>query len=299
MVAAIEAGGTKIVVGAGRSWQEVRDGEKLVVPTGRPEEGLAAIAEWIGATTGRAVAAVGVASFGPLDLARGVIGATPKPGWAGLDWFKALAHHFPEAAVGVDTDTNGAALAEWRWGAGSDRDVTVYLTVGTGIGAGIVVAGRVMHGLIHPELGHMRVPRQPEDSFEGVCPFHGDCLEGLASGPAVAARWGVPGDRLPPGHPAWALEARYLAAALADLTFMMSPQILIVGGGVAAAPGLLDSVRAGVRALIGGYLDSPLLSERIDEYIVTPGLGSDSGVLGAFALGREALDRRMAERPGG
>lgn len=291
-VAAIEAGGTKVVCGVGRSWQEVRDGEKLVVPTGAPEQTVPAVAAWLGERcAGGGPAAVGVASFGPLDLARGCVGPTPKPGWSGFDWPAALRHHYPWAAVAVDTDTNGAALAEWRWGAGEGLDVVVYLTVGTGVGGGVVTGGRVLHGLVHPEVGHMRIPHQADDPFGGTCPFHGDCLEGLACGPAVQARWGVPGDRLPPDHPAWKLESRYLAAGVTNLALIVSPQVIVMGGGVMEVPGLLASVRSEVRSLVAGYIDSPLLDDEIDRYVVAPRLGSDSGVLGAFALGREALQR--------
>lgn len=290
-MAAIEAGGTKIVCAAGRSWQEVRAGEKLVVPTARPEEAVDAFTGWLAERHPQGPDAIGVASFGPLDLAGGRVGPTPKPGWAGFDWPAALRGRFPATAVAVDTDTNGAALAEWRWGSGRGLDVVLYLTVGTGIGGGLVAGGRLLHGLVHPEMGHMRVPHDADDPFGGNCPFHGDCLEGLAAGPAVAARWGTPGDRLPPGHPAWALESRYLAAAVTNLVLVTSPQVVIMGGGVMSVPGLLPAVRAGVRALLAGYVDSPMLGEGIDRYIVGPGLGADSGVLGALALGQAVLGR--------
>lgn len=290
-VAAVEAGGTKVVCAVGHTWQEVRAGEKLVVPTGTPEATVSAVAAWLRERCPDGPAGVGVASFGPLDLARGCVGPTPKPGWAGFDWPSALRRHFPRSAVSVDTDTNGAALAEWLWGAGEGLDVVVYLTVGTGIGGGAVIGGRLLHGLVHPEIGHMRIPHDPGDPFEGTCPFHGDCLEGLASGPAVQARWGVPGDRLLPDHPAWALESRYLAVAVANLTLTLSPQVIVMGGGVMAVPGLLSSVQSGVRSVLAGYISSDLLAERIDRYVVAPGLGTDSGVLGAFALGQAALGR--------
>ncbi len=301
-VAAIEAGGTKVVCAVGRAWEDVRDGEKFVVATTTPERTVASVAAWLRQRCPEGPAAMGVAAFGPLELTTGRVGPTPKPGWAGFDWPAALRGHFPGTVVAVDTDTNGAALAEWRWGAGQDRDVVVYVTVGTGIGGGAVIGGRVLHGLIHPEIGHMRIPHDVEDPFEGICPFHRDCLEGLASGPAVEARWGRPGRLLPPDHPAWDLESRYLAAAVANLALVLSPNMVVMGGGVMAVPGLLASVRARVRDLMGGYMDSAALGEGIDRYIVEPALGPAAGVLGAFALGRDALTRRRPEtgpgRPG-
>ncbi len=301
LVAAIEAGGTKFVCAAGRSWQEVRAAEKYVVPTGRPEETLRAVTGWFDARHGPGrIAAVGVASFGPLDLRQGRIGPTPKPGWSGFDWRAAVAGWRPDAAFGLETDTNGAGVAEWTWGAGAGSEVCVYITVGTGIGGGVVIAGRALHGLVHPEVGHMRIPHQADDPFPGVCPFHGDCLEGMASGPAVESRWGRPGRDLGPGHPAWALEGRYLAAAVTNLALTLSPQVVILGGGVMQAPGLLAAVREGTRALVAGYIDSELLGPGVDRYIVAPGLGGDSGVLGAFAAGRRALGRTdQPSAPGG
>ena len=290
VVAAIEAGGTKFVCAVGRTWQEVRGSRKHVVPTGSPGDTIAAVAEWLaGQPLGRP-AAVGVAAFGPLDLAHGRVGPTPKPGWAGFDWRRAVRRHLPDAVVAIDTDTNGAALAEWTWGAAQGLEVAVYVTVGTGIGGGVVIRGTPLHGLVHPEMGHMRIPHDPEDPFPGICPFHGDCLEGVASGPAVEARWGKRGDQLEPGHPAWELESRYLAAAMANLALVLSPQAIVVGGGVMSVPGLLDAVRARTRDLVAGYVESELLGDGIDRFLLPPGLGPDSGVLGAFALARRSLE---------
>jgi fructokinase len=293
VVAAIEAGGTKFVCAVGRTREEIRGAAKHVVPTTGPEETLRAVADWIldGQPLGPP-AAVGVASFGPLDLAGGRIGPTPKPGWSGFDWGAAVRRYLPGAVLGLDTDTNGAALAEHAWGAARGLDVSVYVTVGTGIGGGVVIAGRPLHGLVHPEVGHMMVPRAPEDPFPGTCPFHGDCLEGMASGPAIATRWGARGDELGPGHPAWELESRYLGAAVHNLAMTLSPQVIILGGGVMGVPGLLDAVRARARAMIAGYVDSEMIRDGIDRFVRPPGLGPDSGVLGAFALGRQALAAR-------
>jgi fructokinase len=295
MIAAIEAGGTKFVCGAGRSWRDVRSGPKHVVPTTTPDETMPAVTEWLRAVSGPGrFAAIGVASFGPLDLGTGRISSsTPKREWIGFDWRSAFAGSFPGVPVCIDTDTNGAAMAEWRWGAARGCDVAAYVTVGTGIGGGVMVGGQPLHGLSHPELGHMRVPRHPSDSFEGNCPFHQDCLEGLASGPAIEARWGLKGQELPPGHPAWSLEAEYLAAAVVNIATVVAPEVMILGGGVLGVPGLLDSVRDRAVALLGGYAPLPR------GVVIRPGLDGDSGLLGAFAIAQGALAKGHQPGPAG
>ena len=197
--------------------------------------------------------------------------------------------------VAFDTDVNAAALGEWRWGAAHGLDTVVYLTVGTGIGGGGVVGGRTMRGLVHPEMGHMRVPHDlTADPFPGSCPFHGDCLEGLASGPAMAARWGQPPESLPPDHPAWPLEARYLALALHNLVCVLSPDRIVVGGGVMEAAHLLALVRRELLARLNGYVRAPALTAAgIDAYVVPPALGRRAGAIGALALAE-----RVAGGPG-
>jgi len=233
---------------------------------------------------------MGVGMFGPVDLrpaspGHGHIMATPKPGWSGTDILGPL-----QASLGVpvaiDTDVNAAALAEWRWGAARGCDPALYLTVGTGIGGGVIVGGRPLHGLLHPEMGHIPVRRHPDEpaSFAGVCPFHGDCLEGMACGPALQERWGVAAESLPADHPAWDLEAYYLAQALTVYLYTLSPQRIVLGGGVMRGPGLAAKVRAWTRMLLGGYIGSELVGERIDDYVVMPALGERAGVLGALAL---------------
>jgi fructokinase len=294
-IGAIEAGGTKIVCCVGASWQEIRDGEKLFVPTTSPEETMALVMDWFVARDAETpLAAIGVASFGPIDFASGSIAmSTPKQAWRGLSWRRHLGQRFGDVAVGLDTDTNAAGLAEWRWGAAQGRQVAAYITVGTGIGGALVVNGTPVHGLLHPEMGHMVVPRQRGDEFAGTCPTHGDCLEGLACGPAVAQRWNGSGHQLPPGHAAWELESAYLATAMVNIITIASPEVIVLGGGVMAVEGLLDQVRAKTRDLMRGYIDSKELAGGIDRYIVAPGLGSNSGVVGAFALGSmAALDAR-------
>jgi fructokinase len=183
-------------------------------------------------------------------------------------------------------------VGEARWGAGQGLETFAYVTVGTGIGAGVVANGRALHGLVHPELGHVRIPHERErDPFPGSCPFHGDCLEGLASGEALRQRWGAPGEELDRPE-VWELEADYLALGLANLVLTLSPERLIVGGGVAATPGLLALVRERLPQVLAGYLDAPQLSEGIDAYLVPPALGKRAGVLGAIELARNARRRR-------
>jgi len=191
--------------------------------------------------------------------------------------------------VGFDTDVNGAALGEQRWGAAQGLDTFLYFTIGTGVGGGGMVGGKLMHGLVHPEMGHMRLPHDWQaDPFKGTCPFHGDCFEGLAAGPALHARWGQPAETLPPDHPAWQLEARYIALALGNFIVTISPQRIILGGGVMSSPHMFPTVRSQVQQFLNGYVQSPAILEHIDEYIVAPGLGNRAGVLGAIALGQAA-----------
>ncbi len=233
--------------------------------------------------------AIGVGAFGPIGVdprqpTWGVLASTPKPGWAGARLGPEL-RRLTGLPIVLDTDVNAAALAEQRWGAGQGCENVAYLTVGTGIGAGFVVDGRPLHGLLHPEAGHIRIPHdRSRDPFPGACPSHGDCWEGLASGSAMEARWKQPGGELGAGHPGWELEADYLAAGIANIILTVSPQRFIVGGGVFEHPGLLDRVRPRVAAVLAGYLDAEALTTGLDRYLVEPGLGRRSGALGAIAL---------------
>jgi len=191
--------------------------------------------------------------------------------------------------VAFDTDVNGAALGEYRWGAARGCDPSIYLTVGTGIGGGLFAHGRLVHGLLHPEMGHIRIPHDTaRDPFAGACPFHGDCFEGLASGVALEQRWGRRAESLPADHPAWDLEARYIGLALANYICTLAPQKIVIGGGVMQQARVLPLVREHTRRLLNGYIQSPLVAEAIDGYIVAPGLGSRAGVLGAIALATTA-----------
>ena len=285
----IEAGGTKVVCAVGTGPDDLRAVERF--PTTTPEETLGRAVAFFEAQP-EPVAAVGIGSFGPVDVDPGSPGwghvtTTPKPGWQGADVVGPVRRGLG-VPVGFDTDVNAAALAERRWGAARGLDTFVYLTVGTGIGGGGLVGGRRILGLTHPEMGHLRVPRVPGDDFAGVCPYHGDCWEGLASGPAIEARWGAAPPELPPDHEAWPLEARTLAFGVVNLVLTVSPQRVIVGGGVMGQERLFPLVRAEVQRLLNGYVQVPALLDGIDAFVVPPGLGDRAGVLGALALAREA-----------
>jgi len=263
------------------------------IPTTSPAETLARAVAFFREPHGAPLRALGIATFGPVDLdprspTWGVITSTPKPGWADTD----LAGPFRRALavpIAVDTDVNGAALAEYRWGAAQGDDPVVFVTVGTGVGGGVLVAGRPVHGVVHPEMGHVRVPRDRQhDPFPGACPYHGDCLEGVASAGAMRQRWGVPPEALPPDHPGWELEAHYLALGLAAVVAVLSPRRIVIGGGVTGQSSLLPRVRARLRDLLGGYPRSTALAD-MDRYLVAPALGERAGVLGALALAEDAL----------
>ena len=280
-VGGLEAGGTKFVCAVGRGPDVAADTR---IATTTPRETLERAIAFF--RQHGPIAALGVASFGPVDLdprspTYGFITSTPKPGWAHTDVLGPL-----RAALGVpvafDTDVNAAALAEHRWGAGRDAGSVVYITVGTGIGGGAVVNGRAVHGLVHPEMGHVRIPHDRiADPFAGACPHHGDCWEGLAAAPALTARWGRPPESLPDDHPAWPMEARYLALGIVNVILTLSPERVVLGGGVMARAGLLERVRGSVSELLGGYV-------RAAE-IVAPALGERSGVLGALALAEDVV----------
>ena len=287
----VETGGTKIVCAVGTGPGRIAAVERF--PTTDPTETLDRIVQFY--ERRQPIAALGVASFGPLDLrldspSFGSVAATPKPGWAGTNVRDELATAL-DVPVAIDSDVNGAALGEWRWGVAQGLDTFVYLTVGTGVGGGGMANGELIHGRNHPEMGHLLLPRAPEDDFPGICPFHGDCLEGMASGPAIEARWGVSSRELGPHlDRAVAFEADYLGSAMMNLTLVLRPQRIILGGGVPKIPGLLDAVRGATTRKLAGYVDDPLILSGLDDYIVRPGLGDEAGVLGAIALAQRAAD---------
>ncbi|MEZ5655041.1 MAG: ROK family protein [Sphingobium sp.] len=286
MLAGVELGGTKCVCVLGTGPEDIVAQKKI--PTTTPTETLLAIREILSTWDHDAI---GFASFGPLNLDRaspgyGHIVNTTKPGWDGAD-IVSLADGRP---YGFDTDVNGAALAEGRWGAAHELRSWVYVTVGTGVGVGSIVNGRPIEGLGHSEAGHMRVPRRPGDDFAGICPFHGDCVEGLASGPAIAARTGRPAAALAADDPAWALVADTLAALCHNLVLTSLPQRILMGGGVVMGqPHLLPMVRERLVTSLGSYGAVNLA----ENYLAQPALGSRAGPLGAIALAQDALIRSV------
>ena len=286
----VEAGGTKFVCIVANGPDEIID--EVRFPTTTPDETLSRTTSFFSdhvKNTGNSLAAIGVACFGPLDLDRespayGFITSTPKVGWADTP----VLHHLENALcvpVVIDTDVNGAAMGEGKWGAARGLRNYIYITIGTGVGGGAVVNGKPLHGLVHPEMGHFLLPHDwDEDSFGGNCPFHGDCFEGMCSGPAMKERWGQPAETLPIDHPAWELEAMYIALALHGLVTILSPQRIILGGGVMQQEHLFPIIREKVKTSLNGYVQSPAILQNIESFIVPPGLGNRAGVLGALAL---------------
>jgi len=276
-VGAVEAGGTKIVCAVGSSPDDLVETR---FPTSDPESTIAQIGEFFAGHDD--LAAIGIGTFGPAGVdpensaTFGRILNTPKPDWKNADLVSPLRDRF-RVPIHFDTDVNAAALGEGRWGAAQGLRNFIYITIGTGIGGGAIVDGKIIHGMLHPEIGHLKLPRDPQrDPFTGCCPFHSDCLEGLAAGPAIAQRWGKPATELGSDHEAWELEAYYLALALTNLTLTLSPQMIILGGGVMEQQQLFPMIREGLAQQINGYLDVP--------EVVPPALGNRAGILGAVAL---------------
>jgi fructokinase len=290
----IEAGGTKFVCIIGGGPDSVVDEARF--PTTQPAETIQQTVDFFAPYVQRGkLAAVGIASFGPIDLnpaspTYGYITTTPKPGWRHAD-LRGGVQRALNIPVAFDTDVNVAAFGEHYWTPENCLlDPFLYMTVGTGIGVGVLGNGRPVHGLVHPEAGHFALPHDwQRDPFPGSCPYHGDCLEGLASGPAMNKRWGQRAETLPDSHPAWDLEAEYIALALTNLVYAYSPQRIVLGGGVPQHPGLLDAVRSKVLKLLNGYVQSAMILDKINEYIVAPSLGNRSGGLGAIAMAMDLV----------
>lgn len=272
----IEAGGTKFVCAVGSGPADLRT---IEFPTTQPGETIGQAVDFLRAHA--PLAAVGIASFGPIDPnpkspTFGYITSTPKKNWKNCDFGGAVGRALG-VPVAFDTDVNAAALAEFQWGAGRGIDSFIYVTVGAGIGGGAMEDGRLLHGRLHPEMGHLRIPHDRlRDPFPGLCPYHGDCLEGLAAGPAIEARWGQAGGLLPDGHPAWDLEAEYLALGIVNWTCSLAPDRIVLGGGVLRRAELFPKVRVRVAELLNLYVATP--------EIVPAELGMRAGVLGAIAL---------------
>lgn len=285
----IEAGGTKFVCAIGTGPDDL---VKTRFATTTPDETIGKAIDFFRDQARRKpLAAIGISSFGPLDLDKssptcGSITLTPKEGWSNVDFARRLRRQL-DVPVAIDTDVNGAALGEQTWGAARGLDTFIYLTAGTGFGGGGIVNGRLIHGLVHPEMGHIRIPHDwKKDPYPGSCPYHGDCLEGLACGKAIELRWGEKPEKLPPGHPAWELEANYLALAMNNFICTLSPQRIIIGGGLMKSPDLMPAVRRKVVQLLNGYIHAEAIMKDIESYIVPPALGDLAGVIGALELAK-------------
>jgi fructokinase len=289
----IEAGGTKFVCGVGTGPDDL---VTTSIPSTTPAATLDSVVAFFRERAGGELSAVGIGSFGPVDLdplspTFGYITSTPKLPWQNCDLAGAVGRALG-VPVGFDTDVNAAALGESRWGAGRELSDFLYLTVGTGIGGGAIAGGQVVHGLTHTEMGHIRVPHDvTADSYPGCCPYHGNCLEGLASGPAIEGRWGAAPEDLPPDHPAWLLEAKYLGLGLANWVCTLSPRRIIVGGGVMQQEQIFGMLRCELTRLLNGYIRASALGEEIERYVVPPALGNRSGVLGGIVLAEMAYQR--------
>lgn len=285
----LELGGTKCIALRAEGQRII---ESIPIPTTDPDTTLAAVDDvfdiWLHE---RRPDALGIASFGPVGVDRnrpdwGFVLNTPKPGWTGTD-IAGRYRRLLDVEIGFDTDVNGAALAEARWGGATGTSCNAYVTLGTGIGVGIAVQGSPLHGWLHPEFGHLKARRMPDDDFKGTCPFHGDCIEGLISGPAIAARSGMPGDHLDDDHPVWADVIHDLGELLASLILAVSPQRIALGGGIACArPWLAERARQAVIASLSGYLER--LPRDIDKMIEIATLQNQAGPLGAIAVGMAA-----------
>ena len=282
-ICGIEAGGTKFVLGIGDENGNIVHKESI--PTTTPEETIHLCKEFI---IKHLPDRIGVASCGPINLDQssesyGYITSTPKPGWANTPLIPEIQKIF-KGPIGFDTDVNGAALGESLWGKGKDVSSCLYLTIGTGIGGGYVENSQCLHGLLHPEMGHILLKKHHEDDFEGVCPYHGSCFEGLASGPAIEARYQRKAQDLDQNNKVWEIEAYYIAQALVNYILILSPKIILLGGGVMHQKQLFPLIRNFVKEMLNGYIQHPSLLNCDDNYISEPGLGDDSGLLGAFAL---------------
>lgn len=295
LIGALEAGGTKMVCSIGKLKGGIL--QRASFPTTEPETTISQIVGFISQFD---VKALGIGSFGPLDLnpdspTYGHITKTPKAGWSDYPLMPELSRRIG-VPTAIDTDVNAAALAEFEMGAGKGKRSLLYVTVGTGIGGGFVVEGNLVHGLVHPEIGHMFLaPLESDPMPGGVCPFHKGCLEGLASGPSIEKRWGLSAKLMSEEHPAWELEAAYLAQMCANMILAVSPEIIVLGGGVMQQMHLFPRIREKTLALLNGYVASPAVTpEGISSYIVPPALGINSGVTGALLLGARAYEAANA-----
>ena len=296
LLGGLEAGGTKMVCAIGNEEGTVID--RVTVKTGSPEETLPEITSYF---KKKGIDALGIGSFGPLNLDRqspdyGCITNTPKKNWQGINIAAQMRAEL-NVPTGIDTDVNAAVLGEVNYGAARGCSSAIYITVGTGIGVGVYMNGGLVHGLVHPEAGHMLISRKMGDNFAGSCPFHSNCVEGLASGTALAERFGRKAQELESREDVWDMESDYLAQAIANYILVYSPEKVILWGGVMHHEALIKLVRAKVKKLLNGYVEHPLITEKIEEYIVYPKLGENPGILGAICLGMEERKLRNCSEP--
>ena len=285
----IEAGGTKFVVAVGGDQGNIKNRESF--PTTTPQETTQKIVEYF---TRNPVDAVGLGAFGPIDpdpssKTFGYITTTPKPGWANFNIVGELKKGLNNIPVGFDTDVNAACLGEIKYGAAKGLDSALYLTIGTGVGGGALVEGKLLHGLLHPEMGHMRLVRREDDTYEGHCPFHKSCLEGMCCGPAVEARYGMKGADIPSDHKAWDLLGYYIGQACATFVLTLSPKRIIIGGDVMHRTQVFAAVHKYTKEFLNDYIQKDEVTKNIDSYIITPGLGDNAGIVGSIALAVEAV----------
>ena len=283
---ALEAGGTKMVCAVGDENGKIL--EQVMVPTTTPEDTMPRLIEYF---QGKKLQALGIACFGPIDLnmeseTYGHILDTPKLPWRGYDIVGTMKQAL-NVPIGFDTDVNGSLLGEVTWGAARGLQDAIYITIGTGIGGGVLTNGKLLHGMLHPELGHMRLVPAKSDSYQGKCPYHGTCLEGLASGPAIEERWGAPAKELIDRAEVWELESDYIAQALSNLILTLSPQRIILGGGVMHQQKLFPMIRSKVSNYLNGYIKTGELKD-MDHYIIPAGLHDDQGIMGAIKLAMDA-----------
>lgn len=285
---ALEAGGTKMVCAIGNERGEIL--ERISIPTETPE---VTVLQMIAFFRDKGIKALGIGCFGPIDLNRasatyGCITTTPKLKWAGYDIVGAFRKAL-SIPVGFDTDVNGSALGEATWGITKGLDTSMYITIGTGVGAGIIANGKLLHGMLHPEGGHVLLARHPDDTYEGKCPYHKNCLEGLAAGPAIEARWGKKAVELSDRKEVWEMEAFYIGQAIVDYIMILSPQRIILGGGVTHQEHMMPLVRAEVKRQLNGYVKTGELAD-LDSYIVLPSLKDNQGIMGAVKLALNELE---------
>ncbi len=285
---AIEAGGTKMVCGIGTETGEILD--RVSIPTRTPDETMPEIVSFF---KDKEIVALGLACFGPIDLHKdsatyGYITSTPKTAWIDYDIVGYLKKEL-NVPIGFDTDVNGSLLGEVTWGCGKGLSDVVYITVGTGIGGGVMSGGKLLHGMLHPEVGHILMRRYPEDNYAGKCPFHKDCFEGLAAGPAIEERWGCKAIELADKDEVWELESKYIAQAIVNYMMTLSPQKIILGGGVMHQEQLFPLIRKKVLEMNAGYIKTKEL-ENIDQYIVPASLNDNQGIMGAVKLGMDAVE---------